>query len=84
MRESTVPATVVIDKPKAGIVSTKSSTAQWIDEDYFGGTPCSDVYPEPRQFRDSDCGGRVRSEYTTDYELAEDQLERAVHERNGY
>ena len=49
MRDSIVPATIVIDKPVIGMASTKSSISQWVDEEYFGGTPCQDSYPEPRQ-----------------------------------
>jgi hypothetical protein len=55
MRNGFVPATVVISKPVIGIVSTKSSIAQIVDEAYFGGTPCTDSYSV--SFKDSDCGG---------------------------
>jgi hypothetical protein len=55
MRQGFVQATVVIDKPQTGAVSTKSSIAQIVDEAYFGGTPCTDSYSV--SFKDSDCGG---------------------------
>jgi hypothetical protein len=65
MRDSIVPATIVIDKPQCGFTSTKSSIAQIVDEEYFG-LSLDDEQPE-------------RPEYTTDLEIAEDRLEQAVH-----